>query len=110
MNISNKLKEKIAKGICSSIMGAPYFLCGVLIGSILGNHFYKPSSVYLQDLNNDNRPDIIVHQKNPSDRTYIQQKDGTYKPLKEIYKQMKKENKKDIKEMKKSIEEKLVEM
>ncbi|MEM2932879.1 MAG: VCBS repeat-containing protein [Candidatus Pacearchaeota archaeon] len=64
-----------------------YLLLGV---SIMWFSFlqwsFKPDSVYIKDINGDNRPDIVVTTKRGDKFIYLQQNDGSYKSLNEVQK------------------------
>ncbi len=62
-------------------------IIGFTSGGLVGLSMRKPRSVYVKDLNGDNRPDLIIKTRRERDMfPYIQQEDGSYKSLSELQK------------------------
>ena len=67
------------------VITAGIALCfGLSSGDLLGINANKPNSVYVRDLNGDNRPDLVIETKRGNLFPYLQQEDGTYKRLDEL--------------------------
>jgi hypothetical protein len=60
---------------------------GLAIGSGFGYWAHNPSSVYVRDLNSDNRLDVVVVKRNGARRLFLQREDGTYRILDEVRKE-----------------------
>ena len=57
---------------------------GLISRGYLGKIENKPNFFYVRDLNEDNRPDLVIKTKRGNMFPYIQQEDGTYKGLDEL--------------------------
>mgnify|MGYP006290796937 CR=1 FL=1 len=85
---------------------------GILAGAIsaglwLGEYSHTPWNVYTQDLNGDNKQDIIIEQQAAPKVPFIQQEDGTYKRLDKIMDAQRDSLEESFENKRKSIENKL---
>ncbi len=84
------------------------FVVGGIIGMFGGMYLMEPDSVYVRDINKDNRSDVVIKNKNNNLIPYIQQKDGEYislEELKQLEKEVIEEETESIKENLKGLKE-----
>ena len=72
---------EIKKYVVAGLVGT---LIGVAGMQQLMQYTRKPSGVYMQDVNGDEKKDIVVQTNRDNRYVFIAQEDGSYKPLKEI--------------------------
>ncbi len=87
-----------------AIVGATMSIIGLTksIYECIDNYYkkkYLPSRVYVRELNNDGREDIIIRTEKDYDIIYLQQKDGSYRRLEEYQNEFKSRLKDSIKDL-----------
>jgi len=73
-------KENELSGCARSVIASVAGMAGLYLGLSI----VSPNSAYLKDVNNDNRPDIIMEGRTGRD-VYIQQPDGTFQKIEDIH-------------------------
>ncbi len=66
------------------------------MGSFVGKGIYAPKSVYVKDLNEDGRPDLIVKTVYDHKFIFLQQYDGSYQTLDQILAQINEQSQEEI--------------
>ncbi|MBI2146324.1 VCBS repeat-containing protein [Candidatus Woesearchaeota archaeon] len=60
---------------------------GLHLGAYLREKNVTPASVYVQDLNEDGRPDVVVRNMRGDNFVYLQQENGSYQELERLSEQ-----------------------
>lgn len=83
----------VGTAIVAALLGA---VVGALGGSRIEENYEKPTHVYVGDLNDDKREDVVVGQPDGDRFVFFQQPDGTFKRWDWIQEKEDREEQEDI--------------
>ncbi len=76
--------ERKAKSLAKGLFCIAVGVAGLYIGDCNGGERAAPESVMYQDVNSDNRKDIVVKSSNGIDTVFFGQEDGSYHSIEDI--------------------------
>ena len=76
-------KDDVVVGILLLLGAVGVGTAGYGVGRDYAREKYSPKTVYVRELNDDGKPDLVVTTKSGTKFLYLQQEDGTYRKLEE---------------------------